>query len=593
MRTLHPHIIFLSAIIGIIIVSCASQGSLTGGDKDENPPLILLSEPENFSTNITDTKINIQFDEYFQLKNINDQLIISPPLDEEPDIKIRGKELQIDLNNSLLENTTYTLNFGNAIVDLNEGNILNNYLFAFSTGDKIDSLLIKGNVQHAYEGKPVEDVFVMLYKDFSDSVPIKQIPIYISKTDKNGKFSINNIHEGSYKMFALKETNVNYLFDNPTNESIAFLDSLIIPYAEVTISQDTISKDTISQDSIVLDSIVSISKTKFYPDNINLFLFEEDRKEQYLSSFERPVREKCCFIFNRILLDSLEIRILNSNIGDSRYYLEREPSNDTIYYWIRDSIVNNIDSLMFELSYIVDYENGEPVNKMDTVNLFFRGIKTEKPIENEEFLLKMNSDRINPSGTDPGKDIILNFSQPVNIIDTARIQYYEIVDSIETVLTYKIENQKPGFFRKFNLPIKTEAGKNYKIIIEPKAFYDIYDNYNDSLIISFKTRNEDYYGSLVFNITGINSPGFLELIKNKTDVFRSIDVIDNGDYKFARLDPGSYLIRYIFDTNENGKWDTGDYLKNIQPERILYYNMEEIKVKSNWEIKENWAISEL
>lgn len=587
MRKLFPYIIFSAIIIGIILGSCANQGSIAGGPKDVTPPEIVLCEPENFSINISDTKIHIRFNEYIQLKNINENLILSPPLEEKPDIKARGKDLFIDLNNELLEKTTYTLNFGNAITDLNEGNILNNFLFVFSTGDEIDSLRFGGYVENVPEGVPVENALVMLYREYYDSIPYKQIPVYISRTGKNGNFTVNNIHEGNYKVFVLEETINNYLYDMPGEENIAFSDSLVSPYVKTEITTDTITPD----------SVVQTENTRYYPDDFKFYLFKEDIYDQYISGMDRPEREKCLFIFNESLNDSIIIRMLEQAEPEDWYYYESTPDADTVIYWIRDSLISNIDSLVFELEYDVRDKKGDYVAKKDTVVLSYRELPAGNPNDKNVKNLIIGSNIRIRGGMEPGKKIILNFSHPVVTLDSSKIHLYEVADSLENSLKMIFDEQlnyiASGdiFFRNMTIPYTTEEDKKYKLFLEPGAFHDIYNKTNDSININFQVNKEDYYGSVVLNISGVEAPGILQLIKGKNNVIRNIPVLEDGEFRINRLEPSGYLFRYIFDSNNNGKWDTGNYLQKIQPEKVKYFKQEEVKVKSNWEIKEDFILN--
>ncbi|MFC2121173.1 Ig-like domain-containing protein, partial [Bacteroidota bacterium] len=525
-----PYLI-LAVLLNQLILSCANKGTILGGPKDENPPEVVLCKPENFSRNISDTKIHIRFDEYFQLKDIKNQLIISPPLEEDPEIKAHGKDLYIDMNNELLENTTYTLNFGNAIVDLNEGNVLNNFLYVFSTGEIIDSLVVKGNVEDAFEGTAVENAFVMLYKEFYDSIPYKEIPVYISKTGKDGNFSINNIHEGSYKLFALKEANNNFLYDDKVNESIAFLDSLII-----------------------LSPIL-------FPDSLKLNMFKEETNDQYLTDSDRPEREKCVFIFNKNLDETLEFRLLEQNEPDNWFYYESNIANDSITCWIRDSIISNIDSLKFELSFMKPDKTGQKIIQKDTVILNFREIINNKQTDSEINKLNYSSNISRTGKLEPWKKIKLMFPYPVINIDSSGFDFFEISDSLETrkLVDFNdhlwFNDSKPEFIRSFVLPFTAEPEKKYKIMVAPGTFNDLYGKTNDSISISFTTQSLDHYGSVVLNISGVNSPGIIEVLKNKKNIVKTINVFEDGELTIAKLEPAGYLFRYIFDENNNGKWD--------------------------------------
>jgi hypothetical protein len=352
---LKKFLLILSVVFLIFLFpDCAKMGSLTGGDKDSLPPVILNSRPDNYSLGFNRSTIEITFDEFIVLNNINQELVVSPPLKEKVTTIMKGKSLVINLNNDLKENTTYTLNFGQAIKDNNEGNVLSNYEFVFSTGDYLDSLSVYGRLLNAFDLKPSKDpVNIMLYDTLYDSAFIKEIPIYIGKTNKEGYFSLNNLKSDTFRIFALKDGNANYRFDLP-NEEIAFLDTFmyLTPEFFPRIEIDTSSADSFKiltpenlGTALATDStdkrIDSLLMSKIL---VDMYLFTEENQVQFLKDTERKTRERLFFSFNRPVTDSFSIRSLVPS-GEGWYIMQESMNRDSFNLWINDTAIVNTDSI--------------------------------------------------------------------------------------------------------------------------------------------------------------------------------------------------------------------------------------------------------
>lgn len=354
---------FLYIGIVFIALSCAKIVTPTGGPKDINPPQIKSSQPENYSTRFNAKEVTITFDEFIQLKDLNKSLIISPPLDEKPMIRVKNKSLIIRFESELRDSSTYNIYFGDALQDFNEGNPYKNFQYVLSTGSFIDSLAISGQILNSSDLSPVEDVYVMLYSDLADSVPYKQIPEYLSKTDKNGIFRINNIRNANFKIFALKDGNNNYRFD-VNSEEIAFSDSLISFKIESVTKTDTIFKKTdnitnqtklsndVKQKSSlvkVIDTIITYTKLEFPIKNYTLLLFTEDFEPQYLKNNKRDEKFRLDFIFNKPIKDSLIFNFLSN--PEARYIKEFNAKRDTFVYWLLDTLDFNKPEFKCTVSY--------------------------------------------------------------------------------------------------------------------------------------------------------------------------------------------------------------------------------------------------
>ena len=428
-----PLIIFL-----LFIFSCAQPGALTGGQKDTIPPHVKRSNPTERDTGFSGRNITIKFNEYFQLNKIESEFFSSPPQSEQANFRINKKKLIIHFKEPLKDSVTYTLNFRNSIEDFNEGNPIKNFKFIFATGSVIDSLSISGYVQSAFTYSPQDNIFVMLYeinntmfKHGADSLPYQVLPDYISKTDTSGFFSVANIKKANYKIFALKDANFNMLYDSP-EEEIAFLDSIYIPSVKLRISIDTIKLDSLIRDpeidSIITDTVKidSISKNYFityFPNNISLFLFQEDNKEQLITRSSRIFRGECKFVFNRPLInDTVNIKPLNFVFNSDSSFFEKFPSNDSIIFWTKDSSIYNLDSLSFTVSYFQKDSADNIFPETDTITFNFWDDATDT------IPLSITHNLSDPF--DLFQPIKFFFPSIIYRIDTSKIELFEMVDTL-------------------------------------------------------------------------------------------------------------------------------------------------------------------
>jgi hypothetical protein len=606
--------IYIYIIAGLFIApGCAKVGSPTGGPKDITPPKIVESKPGNYSTNFSSKRIEITFDEFVQLKNIYNELIISPPLKERPENKLKGKSLVVDLNNELKENTTYTLNFGNAIADNNEGNVLANFEFVISTGDYVDSLSVTGKLVNAFNLKPEKDpVFIMLHENLKDSAPYFEIPSYIGKTNKDGTFAINNIKADTFRIFALKDANLNLLFD--ANEKIAFVDSsfVISPeliettcyyLADSLLPADSTAADLklrgFAIDSITGDTLKVEEKLK-YALHVNLFLFQEENIYQYLIAKERETREKLVFAFKRPLYDSLVIEPLNFDYGRDWFIKEKSVNNDTIIYWITDSLISNIDTVSLKLKYTVVDTVNNYVIQTDTINLKYREQKSKKqPVrktredqntEEKDKYLNLTFNVAKRATVDLNKSIWISSDKPVATYNSSLIKLYKLEDTLELVQPFTFIKDSVRL-RKFKLTIQWEERMNYKLLIEPGAFTDIYGLSNDTVLINFATQRADYYGALILTAENVVSPLIIQLLGENESLVKEKYVSQNSIITFDYLEPKKYLLKIIYDDNNNRHWDTGNYLRKIQPEKVKYYTGD-INVRSNWDVEIAWKFGD-
>jgi hypothetical protein len=586
----------LLLMVMVVFSRCAKEmTSLSGGPRDTIPPKLVESDPPNYSIHFDSKEIRIEFNEFIQLNEVQQQFLSSPPFEEDPEIKMKGKGIEIELKEPLKDSTTYTLNFGNSIVDYTEGNPFRNFKYVFSTGDALDSMRVAGRVYDAFNLKARENVLVMLYDEMKDSVPYNQIPDYVSRTDEEGFFSITNVRNDSFKLFALNDLNANYLYDSP-DEEIAFVDSAVtfekqwIEYDDTIYSRDTTEQGVLI-DSSSVDTVIHHNYRGFPTEEYLLALFNEDKREQYLKSFQRNRPMKADLVFNAPLLDSMRISLIDSVQREDWYLKERAPSGDTLTYWLKDTAVYRQEYVQFKLEYQAKDSLNNLVWNTDTLDMSYL-FEEEDTLGTDTLELTSNA----RGNVDLNQDLQISYPYPIQNIDTSAILLHKTQDDslIRAMdFTLKPDSQR---FNRFYLSVDWDPASSYSMRIMPQAVKTIYRAYQDTLKTTFKTREEEYYGSLTVSLPGAESDFILQLIQPSGDEEKVIreqfpEDMKKGSITFRYLDPGEYQLKYIFDRNGNGEWDPGDYINHLQPEKVQY-NPERIEVRSNWEYEIQWNVSQ-
>lgn len=563
----------LTVYISVIIVfsDCANITTPTGGPKDAAPPEVVSFHPKNHSINFTPQKISVEFNEYITLQDVNNQVIISPPVEEKPDFKIRGKSLVFNLEEELLENTTYTIFFGDAIRDNHEGNILPNFEYVFSTGNILDSLSIAGEVLNSFTLQPEEGIYVMLYEDVSDSIPLKERPMFLSKTDKNGKFFVNNLKNKKFKIFALRDNNNNYIYDLP-NEQIAFSDSLISPEFIKIIKPDTLNADSLAINNIQPDSIFADTIIQHYA---HLFLFEEIDSTQKVENSTLVKKGEIEFVF-RFPTINAEIRPLNHHFDNNWKIEELSPKKDTLTIWLNNI---DVDTIIFEIS-----DNGQVI---DTNRIVLKKKERERRRKKQEEPEKLNiTSNVQNRFLELNQHCALSFPYPLKKYNFNEIIIQE--DSIPITPQFIFSNSVK---RKVFVDFDWKEESKYSILIPDSIFTDIQNLSNDTTIFEFKTRNISDYGTLLLDIIISDSSNqfIIQLLNDKANILREKIITESELLKFEYLKPQSYRIKAIKDSNKNFRWDNGDYLKKIQPETVFYFP-KNLQVRANWDIEEEWKL---
>ena len=586
-------------VLALSIYSCANMSRPGGGPRDETPPMFVKSVPTPGALNVSKQKVEIEFDEIIQVENPSEKIIVSPPQKEMPEIRASGRKVTVQLKDSLLPNTTYTIDFADAIVDNNEKNPLYSFAYSFSTGSEIDSLQVSGILLNASDLEPVTGMLVGLHSNLDDSA-FQKLPMErIASSDELGHFTIRNVTPGKYRLFALKDLNRDYKFDNPSEE-IAFFDSIVIPTADVRLHVDTLWKD-----SVTIDTIIEYNHTHFFPNDILLSSFNEGFQSQYLDKSERTDRRKINLYF-KAPADSLpRLKPLNFE-NDDWAILERSVHNDTLQYWIKDSTIYNMDTLLFAAEYLRTDSLRQLTLYNDTLKFIMKRYKGSQKKEKEKEkekkkkeegdsieapeikFLQMNS---KASGSlDLYKPLRFSFAEPLQTYDPAKIHLELKRDTLwipiaDSLLTFA---QDSIALRDYTLSYKWTPGESYRVVMDSIAFTSIYGLFTNTHKQEFKVKALEDYANLYFSITGVTDSAIVEILDSSDKPIRSAPVVDGGA-EFMYLNPGTYYARLYIDSNGNGKYDTGNYAEKRQPEEVSYYP-QALELKANWDIEQEWDI---
>lgn len=595
----HSHLKYLPiglllALLGSILFSCANMSRPSGGPRDKTPPAYVKSTPEPDTRNFSKKRLEIEFDEIVQIDKPSEKVIISPPQINMPKIQAQGKKVRVELQDSLIPNTTYTIDFNDAIIDNNEKNPLNGFSISFSTGDTLDSLQISGILLNAEDLEPITGMLVGAYSNLDDTA-FKTLPMdRITMSDIYGNFTIRNLKPGSYRVVALKDMNRNYRFDGPT-EDIAICDSIVSPYA---IPQQYI--DTIYNDSAAIDTIIYIDYNKFYPNNVLLMSYNEQIKSRYLDNNSRKERKKLEFTFTTPHDSLPKITPLNFTADSAWYVLEKSPTNDSLYYWIKDSMVYNLDTLKIAMQYYRTDSLQELSLYDDTLTMAYRLPKEDKKkakrkVKNDSLpevipTVFAKMDVQIKTKQDINKPIDILFECPIESLDTHAFHLYEKRDTLWNLIPDTLYTivQDTAHIRKYRLTHKWKPEGAYRLSADSMAVVDMYGLHTDKFERDFTVKSLQDYSNLFFAITGVTDSAYVVLLNNSDKPVISAPVKDGGA-EFTYLNPGTYYARLFIDSNGNGKYDTGNYDLKRQPEEVYYYP-QELELRAYWNVEQNWNI---
>ena len=583
--------ILLLVIIVIVyfsfFTSCANIGMPSGGLKDSIPPVVVRSIPLSEQTNFNDQKIRLTFNEFVIVEGLNEKFVVSPPLSKKPLVRTKGKTVIVDLNEKLKPNTTYSLDFKDGISDNNERNPLRNLRLAFSTGSQFDTLRIVGFVKEAFSLEPIPNAIIMLYRGHSDTLVYTTRPDFIAKTDQNGFFAVTNLPADTFQVYGLSDVDNNLKF-TPGADSISFINDLIIPSAEFLPLRDTAITG--------VDTLLIFGKTKFSPDPLYLLRFGEDYFDLRLDKYEHPTRKVVDLFFTQTVADTFNIEPLNFEAKAGWKYTEMSAKSDSIRIWLTDSMDYKKDTLIFKLSYLQQDSLKQFYTFNDTIRLYFTDVtqsaknkrKERRKVESEVISVALETNT--KSGFDIYRDLSIESPEPIALFDTTQIELFEKKDTTYYPVSYKL-NADSLNKRRYILKHQWKYGTNYKLTIDPAAITTIYSTYSKPLKQEFKIQDEEYYGKIILNLSNITIPTIVQLLSDEKDekIYQSVIASKDGLITFKYLEPRKYVVKAIFDKNNNGKWDSGNLKKRIQPEEVMYY-LSVIKVRSNWDNKDNWVL---
>ncbi|MCX7862680.1 MAG: Ig-like domain-containing protein [Bacteroidales bacterium] len=537
---------YIPAVL-LLFYSCASQSPLTGGSRDNEPPKLIRALPAHLSTNIKPTQLIFEFNEFIQLRSLNQKLLVSPPLKNPFHIKIKPKSFSIILKDTLLENTTYQFYFADAITDLNEGNPLSDFTYVFSTGNSIDSLSFGGKIRDAFTLKPESQFSVCLYTDTSDSCVLKSNPTYITRSNNDGIFQFNYLKNGSYKLVAFNDKNNNYRFD-AESEKIAFYSN-------------------------------EVDLTKHY-DSLILYSFQENRSKQFIKKIER----KKAYMATIILNNPSEQRPMVEHSTASIYNIVYSNNNDTMHIFFADSSQYKNDTIFVTIGYIKHDSLLNSVRVKETKPCIMEH-QNKKPIH-ATYKLPIKNNIVFSS-----KSILyILFSEPTNLTDKNISVWQQNSDTTFKKIPIIVERDTSNPL-KYLLYGSLKDGKKYRIILHFDSLYSVYQHkYNNDTIL-FSTYEKENFGllKLTYMLPNENRTYTFELLNDKQQVIYSWNDNRSNQKNIDYVLPGNYTLRCIADENKNGKWDTGFYFRNLQPEKVYTYPST-VTLRANWDLEINWEI---
>ena len=582
-------------IIALILRSCASPGPLSGGEKDIDPPVFLGSDPVKFSRNTMPKKVIMEFDEFLVLNELNQNLLISPPLNEDPDIKLKGRKVLIKNHKDLVfdTNTNYTYYFGNAICDLHETNPIENFEYVFSTGSSLDSLSIRGKVLNSRYLNPEESVYVCLYKmGMNDTIPFDSLPYfvrpyYVARTNKLGEYQLNNLRKDEYLAFAVKDMNSNYYFDMP-NEEIAFIDSMLIPQVVFDFIPDTIPIDT--SDYYLMDSLWKNHSYSIVKDPVDLFMFVQDDSIPRLMETKVTEHQKIDFFFKFPIHDSIHIKLLNDSVSLAWYQEEYSKNKDTLTLWLtripHDSMTIEIqvDTLKMDT---LDFQVRPQLAKVKTRRKSKK--KKDPKTKKEKVVLKYKA---NIKTTLPYyQDVNLKFETPLSYTNFEYVVLQEdsIIVQPKITITDSIK-------RSIKVHYDWKQATKYKLVFPQESLIDIFNLENDSIVFNFTTTSDDDYGNIIMDLSFDSTqffPVVISLVQGEMDKEKSIQkhrITSDTLLTFPHVKEGDYHLKAMEDYNDNGVWNSGHYGRYLAPEAI-YYFQKTISIKAGWDVQDDWYIS--
>ena len=598
-----------------LVAACARMGNPDGGWYDETPPRVVGASPTEKATGVKTRKLHIRFNEFIKIENATENVVVSPPQLETPDIKAGGKSIDIELKDSLKANTTYTVDFSDAITDNNEGNPLGNYTYSFSTGEHIDTMEVSGWVLAAENLEPVKGILVGLYANLADSAFRTQPMLRVAKTDGRGHFVIRGIAPGKYRVYALQDVDGDYHLTQK-GEEMAFNREIIVPSSKPDVRQDTLWRD-----SLRIDSISRVSYTHFLPDNITLRAFTHIQTDRFFTKAERTLPECFSLVFTAGNNELPVLRGLNFNNAERAFIVMPTAKKDTITYWIKDSALINQDTLRMQMQYWSTDTTGQLRMKQDTIEVlaktpYAKRLK-EKQKKAEEW--KKAQDKAQKKGEPfetimrpealkvevkvnnsiaPDENVRIELPTPLQSLDSTKVHLYSKRDTLWYEARYRLRVREGAdslapvgtnllHKRWLELQAEWKPGVEYSFELDSLALTDIYGTTSGKIKQGFKVREDKEFATLAVSLTALTDSNVVVQLLNGQDAVVKQTRALAGTANFYYLQPATYYLRLFVDRNGNGRWDTGDFYRGEEPETV-YYFPEEIECKANWDATRTW-----
>ena len=595
----------------LLTAACASIGNPDGGRFDETPPRVVGSSPADGAVNVSKRKVQILFDEYIKLEKASEKVVISPPQIEPANVRADGKRVKVDFYDSLRANTTYTIDFSDAIEDNNEGNPMGQYTFSFSTGDVIDTMQVSGRVLNAADLEPIKGIMVGLYpadSTWNDTLFRTRPFLRVSRTNGEGRFTIKGVKDGAYRVRALDDKDGDFVFSQK-NERVAF-DTMVY----VTGSFPDVRMDTVWRDSLWYDSIRVVPYTHYTPDDVLLLAFLEDGQERHLLKTAYP--EPTNFTFYFTAPSDSTPRIKGLNFDERCLVADASLKNDTVTFWVTDTaLIHRQDTLSMILSYMETDTLGQLVVTNDTLDLSpkttyakiaaerskqieawekdreRRQKKAKKPLPYEENPYERTwlEAGFKPSGSlAPNQNVRYLAKEPILEVDTTKIHFYvkKDTDWLPTPFLFMPEERSA---KSYMLYAEWEPGQKYRFVMDTAAVVSVLEHESKSVRQEFHVRAVEEYGSIFIHVISPDTSVVVQLLSknDKVEVQQRTDKEGNADFFFMK--PGEYYMRCYVDANGNGQWDTGDYASGLQPERVYYFG-KPLPLKAQWDLRQDWDI---
>lgn len=590
----------VAALLCLLPAGCANRGiGPQGGPKDTIPPRLLKEVPLNQSTHFNSKKIELTFDEYLQLDNIQQNLLVSPPQQVPPIVKAIGKKVTIEMQEELLDSTTYTLDFGSAICDYTEKNPVPAYTYGFTTGDRIDSMEVYGRVANAEDLNIVSGLIVGLHANLEDSA-FSTLPFTrVARSDTAGWFGIRNLKNGVYRLYALQDQSRDFVYQ--PGEGLAFSDSLVVPEYESEIVQDTLWR-TEMRDSMsveVVDTILTVENIYVGPADLMLWYFKEDKQRHYFQRAYRDDAHRIQLVFSAPQ-DSLPlVRALPPSATDSTrpdslwtdpmpyMLLQANPTRDTLVYWLTDSAAIGLDSIYLEMQYMKSDSLYRLQPQTDTIGAIYRAPRlTQKAREAQEKKARERKLDLKSNAKDKFEvydTLRIAAAFPIDSLTADSIRLYEKQDTLLTPRAFTLERRD---VLSYHVVANLQQGKQYELHIDSAAVRDIYGVCNDRKKFTLTLKTAEDYSVLLVRLKDYDPRIRLQLLNEKDQPVRELPALPDGT-KFEYLAPKTYYLRLYFDLNGDGKWTTGDWATKRQPEPVYYFPYK-LTLRANWDFEETF-----